>query len=417
MVTGRRRARVGQPRRPQADRRAGRLRDRPCGPRRLDVGASTGGFTDVLLASAARPASTPWTWATASWPRSCAGTSGSSRWSGSTPARSRPRRCRSRSDLAVIDVSFISLALVLGPVRSVLRDGRGPIVALVKPQFEAGRADAKGGVVRDRDGPPAGPARDGRRGGRAWASGRGTSSPRRSWARRATASSSPGSGPGRRARSWTSGSRPPWRPPGRTPRDAQRGSGSPTTPPSRPRSSCASAPPAGAGCARSTTGRHRPARPRTLVEQLPDDGRPRRPRRRRDVPAGGPGGGRGGRAAPRHQPRQGRLPVQGGGARAGGGPRAARRRRLLGRGSGWASPARSCAAGPTRASCTSRRSTTSSSPAARWPGSSGWTSRSTSRTSPRSSPTASSCRARPARPATRSRPAARSWTRRAATSS
>ena len=38
---------------------------------------------------------------------------------------------------------------MLGPVRSVLRDGAGPIVALVKPQFEAGRADVKGGVVRD----------------------------------------------------------------------------------------------------------------------------------------------------------------------------------------------------------------------------------------------------------------------------
>jgi 23S rRNA (cytidine1920-2'-O)/16S rRNA (cytidine1409-2'-O)-methyltransferase len=52
-------------------------------------------------------------------------------------------------DLAVVDVSFISLGLVLDPIRSVLRNGRGPIVALVKPQFEAGRADAKGGVVRD----------------------------------------------------------------------------------------------------------------------------------------------------------------------------------------------------------------------------------------------------------------------------
>ena len=38
---------------------------------------------------------------------------------------------------------------MLGPIRSVLRDGHGPIVALVKPQFEAGRAEAKGGVVRD----------------------------------------------------------------------------------------------------------------------------------------------------------------------------------------------------------------------------------------------------------------------------
>jgi 23S rRNA (cytidine1920-2'-O)/16S rRNA (cytidine1409-2'-O)-methyltransferase len=38
---------------------------------------------------------------------------------------------------------------VLAPVRSVLRDGRGPIVALVKPQFEAGRAETRGGVVLD----------------------------------------------------------------------------------------------------------------------------------------------------------------------------------------------------------------------------------------------------------------------------
>ena len=53
------------------------------------------------------------------------------------------------ADVAVVDVSFISLGLVLAPIRSVLRDGRGPIVALVKPQFEAGRAEAKGGVVRD----------------------------------------------------------------------------------------------------------------------------------------------------------------------------------------------------------------------------------------------------------------------------
>jgi 23S rRNA (cytidine1920-2'-O)/16S rRNA (cytidine1409-2'-O)-methyltransferase len=51
-------------------------------------------------------------------------------------------------DLAAIDVSFISLALVLGPVLGVL--GR-PFLALplVKPQFEAGRGRAPGGVVRD----------------------------------------------------------------------------------------------------------------------------------------------------------------------------------------------------------------------------------------------------------------------------
>jgi 23S rRNA (cytidine1920-2'-O)/16S rRNA (cytidine1409-2'-O)-methyltransferase len=45
-------------------------------------------------------------------------------------------------------VSFISLALVLGPIGVMLRD-RGTIVALVKPQFEAGRGMAPKGVVRD----------------------------------------------------------------------------------------------------------------------------------------------------------------------------------------------------------------------------------------------------------------------------
>ena len=96
------------------------------------------------------------------------------------------------ADLAVIDVAFISLALVLGPIRSVVRDDAGPIVALVKPQFEAGRADAKGGVVRD----PEIHRRVLRATVAATAatlgSGRVTSSRRRSRGPRATASSSPG---------------------------------------------------------------------------------------------------------------------------------------------------------------------------------------------------------------------------------
>ena len=52
-------------------------------------------------------------------------------------------------DLAVIDVSFISLAKVLGPVLSCLGGGYD-VLALVKPQFEVGRGRVgKGGVVRD----------------------------------------------------------------------------------------------------------------------------------------------------------------------------------------------------------------------------------------------------------------------------
>lgn len=52
--------------------------------------------------------------------------------------------------LAVIDVSFISLALVLGPVAATLRtEPSAPIVALVKPQFEVGKGGTDHGVVRD----------------------------------------------------------------------------------------------------------------------------------------------------------------------------------------------------------------------------------------------------------------------------
>jgi 23S rRNA (cytidine1920-2'-O)/16S rRNA (cytidine1409-2'-O)-methyltransferase len=51
-------------------------------------------------------------------------------------------------DLAVIDVSFISLTLVLPKVMDLM-ERRGEIVALVKPQFEVGRGEVgKGGVVR-----------------------------------------------------------------------------------------------------------------------------------------------------------------------------------------------------------------------------------------------------------------------------
>jgi 23S rRNA (cytidine1920-2'-O)/16S rRNA (cytidine1409-2'-O)-methyltransferase len=52
-------------------------------------------------------------------------------------------------DLATVDVSFISLALVLPAVADTLRPGAA-MVTMVKPQFEAGRGQVgKGGVVRD----------------------------------------------------------------------------------------------------------------------------------------------------------------------------------------------------------------------------------------------------------------------------
>jgi len=115
----------------------------------LDVGASTGGFTDVLLRRGAR--------------RVYAVDVG--RGQLAEVLRHDPRvvsleRTNARGltpadfpetiDLAVVDVSFISLRLVLPPLAAIVRRG-GAIVPLVKPQFEAGRAETKGGVVRDPD--------------------------------------------------------------------------------------------------------------------------------------------------------------------------------------------------------------------------------------------------------------------------
>jgi 23S rRNA (cytidine1920-2'-O)/16S rRNA (cytidine1409-2'-O)-methyltransferase len=120
----------------------------PSGRVAIDVGASTGGFTDVLLRRGAR--------------RVYALDVGRGQLAERLRQDERvvsmerhnareltPESLPEPVDLAVIDVAFISLGLVLGPVRSVLRHGAGPIVPLVKPQFEAGRADVKGGVVRD----------------------------------------------------------------------------------------------------------------------------------------------------------------------------------------------------------------------------------------------------------------------------
>jgi 23S rRNA (cytidine1920-2'-O)/16S rRNA (cytidine1409-2'-O)-methyltransferase len=115
----------------------------------LDAGASTGGFTDVLLQRGAA--------------RVYAVDVGRGQLAESLRRDERVvsmERTNARSlgpgslpepvDLAVVDVSFISLGLVLGPVASTLRPGAdAPIVALVKPQFEAGRGRTDHGVVRD----------------------------------------------------------------------------------------------------------------------------------------------------------------------------------------------------------------------------------------------------------------------------
>src|ERR671922_239368 len=72
---------------------------------------------------------------------------------GLAPSRERARALTlsdlpGRVDIVVIDVSFISLRQILPVVPPLLRPG-ADIVALVKPQFEAGRGEARKGVVRD----------------------------------------------------------------------------------------------------------------------------------------------------------------------------------------------------------------------------------------------------------------------------
>lgn len=126
----------------------------PAGELALDVGASTGGFTQVLLERGAREVIAldvghgqlaelvrndarvrvvEGANARDLDPASLAGLAGTTE----------------RPALVVVDVSFISLRVVLPAIARVLAPG-GRVVALVKPQFEVGRGGIREGVVRDR---------------------------------------------------------------------------------------------------------------------------------------------------------------------------------------------------------------------------------------------------------------------------
>jgi 23S rRNA (cytidine1920-2'-O)/16S rRNA (cytidine1409-2'-O)-methyltransferase len=120
----------------------------PAGWVALDVGASTGGFTDVLLQrGAARVIAVDVGYGQFAWklradPRVLL-------LERTNIRHLLPQQLPERPRLAVIDVSFISLEKVLPSVRALLQPG-GEVVALVKPQFEAGPEKVgKGGIVRD----------------------------------------------------------------------------------------------------------------------------------------------------------------------------------------------------------------------------------------------------------------------------
>jgi 23S rRNA (cytidine1920-2'-O)/16S rRNA (cytidine1409-2'-O)-methyltransferase len=121
----------------------------PSGKVAIDVGASTGGFTDVLLARGARRVFAidvgygQLDWKLRNDDRVTVLERENIRYLD-------PARLDEIPELAVIDVSFISLTKVLPKVRELLSDPERPIIALIKPQFEAGKNQVgKGGVVRD----------------------------------------------------------------------------------------------------------------------------------------------------------------------------------------------------------------------------------------------------------------------------
>jgi 23S rRNA (cytidine1920-2'-O)/16S rRNA (cytidine1409-2'-O)-methyltransferase len=113
----------------------------------LDIGASTGGFTDVMLRrGAARVVALDVGHGQLDWRLRQ-----DSRVVVLEHVNARTLtldRLPGPVDLVTIDVSFISLALILPVVPPLLRP-HADIVALVKPQFEAGRAEVRKGIIRD----------------------------------------------------------------------------------------------------------------------------------------------------------------------------------------------------------------------------------------------------------------------------
>ena len=118
----------------------------------LDVGASTGGFTDCLLQrGAARVYAVDVGKGQLAWKlRSDARVVVMERVNARHLTRAQFPSAASLPDLAVIDCSFISLRKILIPVVALL-SATARIVALIKPQFEAGRAEADrgAGVITD----------------------------------------------------------------------------------------------------------------------------------------------------------------------------------------------------------------------------------------------------------------------------
>ena len=116
----------------------------------MDIGASTGGFTDCMLQNGAVKVYSvdvgygQFAWKLRNDPRVVCMEKTNIRYV-------TPEDIADVLDFASVDVSFISLTKVLVPARELLRDG-GRMVCLIKPQFEAGREKVgKKGVVREKE--------------------------------------------------------------------------------------------------------------------------------------------------------------------------------------------------------------------------------------------------------------------------
>ena len=113
----------------------------------IDVGSSTGGFTDCLLQHGAKyvmavdVGTNQLAYKLRADPRVWVKENYNARFM-------KPADLPQVPEVAVTDVSFISLKLILPPIVDVLAPG-GKIVALIKPQFEVGKGNAPGGLVRD----------------------------------------------------------------------------------------------------------------------------------------------------------------------------------------------------------------------------------------------------------------------------
>jgi 23S rRNA (cytidine1920-2'-O)/16S rRNA (cytidine1409-2'-O)-methyltransferase len=119
----------------------------PTGKTCLDVGASTGGFTEVLLARGARRVIAVDVGRDQLHPR-LRGRPDVISLEETDIRELDPARLVAAPDLVTIDVSFISLKLAL-PAALALAAPHAELVALIKPQFEAPRRHRKRGVVRD----------------------------------------------------------------------------------------------------------------------------------------------------------------------------------------------------------------------------------------------------------------------------